>query len=54
VAAGVVIGSIVAALPPGCDTEVVNGTTYYYCNGNWYLPYYEGSTLKYKIVNAPR
>ena len=54
VAAGVVIGSIVASLPPSCRNEVVNGKTYYYCDGTWYLPYYEGSVLKYKVVNPPR
>jgi hypothetical protein len=54
VAAGVVIGTIVATLPSGCSEEKVNGTTYYYCDGNWYLPYYDGGVLKYKIVNSPK
>jgi hypothetical protein len=54
VTAGIVVGSIVAALPPGCESEVVEGTTYYHCNGTWYLPYYEGSVLKYKVVRPPR
>ena len=54
VATGVVIGSLVATLPSDCNTEVVNGTTYYYCNGTWYLPYYEGSVLKYRVVSPPR
>jgi hypothetical protein len=54
VAAGVVIGSIVSALPPNCQNVVVDGTTYYYCNGTYYLPYYEGSVLKYRVVNPPQ
>jgi len=51
---GIVIGTIVASLPPDCVNEVVDGTTYYRCHDTWYLPYYEGSVLKYRVVNAPR
>jgi len=54
VTAGIVIGSIVAALPSGCQTVEVEGTTYYYCNGTYYLPYYEGNVLKYRVVNPPK
>lgn len=48
------VGTIVATLPAECEKVVISGTTYYECDGKYYLPYYEGGVLKYKVVDNPR
>jgi len=38
------------SLPSGCGTQRVRaGVTYYYCNGIWYRPSYEGTTVIYVV-----
>jgi len=54
VTAAIVIGSVVTSLPSGCEKVLVDSTTYYLCSGTYYLPYYEGDILKYKVVEAPK
>jgi hypothetical protein len=44
----------VATLPPDCRNVIVGGTTYQYCDGVYYLPYYEAGVLKYRVVDSPR
>ena len=41
------LGTVVAALPPGCTPTPVGGVNYYYCGGNFYQAVFEGSNLKY-------
>jgi len=57
VAAGVVtglaIGSIVASVPTTCTTVYANGIAYRNCSGTYYEPYYQGSTVSYRVVNSP-
>ena len=38
------------SLPYGCSvTRRRGGTTYYYCNGIWYRPVYQGTTVVYIV-----
>ena len=40
----------VSSLPYGCSvTRRRGGTTYYYCNGIWYRPVYQGTTVVYIV-----
>jgi len=41
------LGSVVAALPPGCVSTPVGGVEYYYCGGNFYRATFQGNTLVY-------
>ena len=52
-AAAVAIGTRVATLPGGCRNIVVNGATYYNCNGAYYQPVYDGPNLVYVVVPQP-
>ena len=45
------VGTVVAALPPGCSSMSVNGTSYMNCGGVWYLPFYSGGALMYQVTN---
>lgn len=48
-----VIGSMMYSLPPACAPRPYGGMTYYYCNGAWYQPQYQGDQVTYIVVNAP-
>ncbi len=50
-AARVAVGTRVYALPGGCQAVIVGGVNYHRCNGVYYRPYYEGSTLVYVVEN---
>jgi len=45
------VGTVVAALPPGCSSMSVNGISYMNCGGVWYLPFYSGGALMYQVTN---
>ena len=47
------VGTVVAQLPPGCTPTPVGGKNYQYCDGTFYEPVYEGSTLKY-VTTIPK
>lgn len=47
------IGSTVYSLPPACGTMYSGGVMYYSCDGNYYLPTYQGSTVVYQVVAPP-
>ena len=49
-----IIGSVVYSLPMDCSTLVVNGIAYQQCGNAWYQPRYEGTTVQYIVVDAPR
>lgn len=53
VAAGIAIGTRVARLPRSCTTVVTDEVTYHHCDGVYYRPYYEGTTVVYVVVDAP-
>ena len=53
IATAVVVGAIVASLPPNCTTIMVNGLTYQSCGGTYYQPRYSGSTVTYVVVTRP-
>jgi hypothetical protein len=44
------VGTVVAALPPGCSSMSVNGRSYMNCAGIWYLPFYSGGALMYQVT----
>ena len=48
------IGTVVAAIPYGCETvPTYNGAVLYNCGGIYYQPFYEGVSLMYQVVPAP-
>ncbi len=49
VATAIVVGTMVARLPPACSTLIVNGVTYHSCSGTYYVP--RGS--QWVVVEAP-
>jgi hypothetical protein len=47
------LGTVVAALPPGCAPTPVGGVNYHFCGGNFYQAMYQGSTLVY-VTTQPK
>ena len=47
------VGQIVAALPAGCITPNVQGTTYYLCGNTWFSPAYGANGTYYRVVTGP-
>jgi hypothetical protein len=46
----VYVGMSLYSLPYGCGNTIVkSGVTYYYCNGIWYQPVYQGTTVVYTV-----
>jgi hypothetical protein len=45
-----VVGSMIYSLPGGCSPYY---TSYYYCNGVYYQPQYQGDTVVYVTVDDP-
>lgn len=43
------VGSVVYALPSGCKSQ--NGV--YVCSSGYYQPYYQGTTIVYRVIPAP-
>jgi hypothetical protein len=52
-ATAIAIGTRVTTLPPACTNTVVNGITYYNCNGTYYQPVYDGPNIVYVVVQNP-
>ena len=44
-------GTRVYVLPTGCTTVITGGVKYYICDGVYYRPYYEGTTVIYVVEN---
>jgi len=44
------MGTVVAALPPGCVSTPVGGVEYYYGGGNFYKAVFQGNNLVYVTV----
>ena len=53
VATAVVVGAMVASLPPSCTTIIANGITYQNCGGTYYQPQYSGGNVQYVVVVRP-
>jgi hypothetical protein len=53
IATTLVVGAIVASLPPNCTTIMANGFTYHSCGGTYYQPRYSGATVTYVVVTRP-
>ncbi|MFC3079973.1 pentapeptide repeat-containing protein [Phenylobacterium terrae] len=47
------VGSMIYSLPPACVATPYRGYTYYSCNGVWYQPRYQGTTVTYVVVTKP-
>jgi|SRR5688572_21050301 hypothetical protein len=48
------IGSTVYTLPSSCTTTIVDGVSYYSCDGSWYQPQFVGTTVEYVVVSPPQ
>jgi len=46
-------GTIVYDMPYGCTPTVVNGITYEFCGGTYYLPEFQGTSVVYEAVTQP-
>lgn len=53
-ATAIAVGTVIATLPPECVNVVVNGVSYRECGGQWFEPRYDGHTVVYIAVAAPR
>ena len=47
------IGQLVGALPAGCITPTVQGTTYYLCGNTWFSAAYGANGVYYRVVPGP-
>src|SRR5207248_2280806 len=47
------MGQMVAALPAGCITPTVQGTTYYLCGNTWFSAAYGANGVYYRVVPSP-
>jgi hypothetical protein len=48
------IRQLVGALPAGCITPTVQGTTYYLCGNTWFSAAYGANGVYYRVVPSPR
>ena len=46
------LGTMVPNLPPGCNSSVINGISYFNCNGVFYRAGFQGNNIVY-IVSQP-
>ena len=47
------VGTVVQALPAGCDAVTVSGTSYSDCGGAYYKTAFQGNNLVYVVVQKP-
>ena len=47
------MGQMVGALPAGCITPTVQGTTYYLCGNTWFSAAYGANGVYYRVVPGP-
>jgi len=48
--AATAVGTVVAALPPGCVSAPISGVQYYDCAGVFYKPAFQGNNLVYVVA----
>ena len=53
IATAIVVGAIVASLPPSCTTIIANGMAFQNCGGTYYQSQYVGGSVQYVVVNHP-
>jgi hypothetical protein len=54
VVTGAAIGSTVSTIPTSsCWQTYTGGVAYYNCNGTYYQPHYEGTSVAYQVVAPP-
>jgi hypothetical protein len=53
VTVGIAIGTMIAQPPPTYTTIYVSSSPYYYAEGVWYEPVYNGTTVVYQVMQAP-
>lgn len=46
------VGTIVSALPPGCEQAMIGGVAYSYCGGVYYRAGFQGANVVY-VVSQP-
>ena len=51
--ASAAIGSMVATIPPSCQTAVAGGATYSHCGNTWYTSQMRGTSMTYIVVAPP-
>jgi multidrug efflux pump subunit AcrA (membrane-fusion protein) len=51
-AASLPVGSMVPSLPPGCDSQVINGVNFFRCGNVFYRAGFVGNNVMY-IVSVP-
>ena len=47
------VGTIISALPSGCNSLTVSGASYFNCNGTYLKPALQGDSLAYMVVDNP-
>jgi hypothetical protein len=53
VVAAPTLGTVVTALPGECASVASGGAVIYNCSSIYYQPFYQGTTLVYKVVTYP-
>ncbi|MGZ3419050.1 MAG: hypothetical protein ACXVEF_07520 [Polyangiales bacterium] len=54
-ATAMVVGTMVASLPTsGCSGVSVGGVAYQHCGSTYYQPVYQGTSVQYVVVEAPK
>ena len=46
------VGGVAYELPPSCTLVEVNGVAYQNCDGVWYEPQFDGTSVQYVVVDA--
>jgi hypothetical protein len=44
------VGTIVTALPPGCEQAMIGGVAYSYCGGVYYRAGFQGANVVYVVA----
>lgn len=47
------VGTVISALPSGCNSITVSGASYFDCNGTYFKPALQGDSLAYMVVDKP-
>jgi hypothetical protein len=46
------VGGVAYELPPSCTLVELNGVAYQNCDGVWYEPQFDGTSVQYVVVGA--
>ena len=52
-AVGLAAGAVAASLPYSAQPVVVNNQNYYFADGTYYQPCYQGADVNYCVVDNP-